>query len=267
MTYSLEDLGHVVLYAKFRGVRVILELDSPSHVGAGWEWGASEGLGNLAVCVNQQPWRDYCVQPPCGQINPVNPNTYDVLRDVYRDVLDVIGAKSVLHLGGDEVFINCWNSTPEVTNVMESRGMGRSMDDFLQLWANFHNEQRKILDGIKGGANNDTTILWSSALTNPHLITRYLDKNRFVVQTWLEASSPIPYDLLRLGYRLIMSTKNAWYLDHGFWGRTQYHSWRDAYNNRIPTTVFPFYPNYIFIRSFFLPINQILMTFRFSRLL
>lgn len=236
MIYTPEELGHVTMYAKYRGVRVILELDSPSHVGAGWEWGPYEGLGNITVCVNRQPWRDFCIQPPCGQINPVNPNVYDVLRDIYSDVLGVMGASSVLHLGGDEVYINCWNATPEVTSVMESRGMGRRNEDFLQLWAEFHATQARVLNEVKGG-RNDSTILWSSALTSPDVIERYLDKTTFVVQTWLEATSEIPAELLRLGYRLIVSTKNAWYLDHGFWGKTQYHSWRDAYNNRIPTTV------------------------------
>ena len=37
------------------------------------------GKGRLAVCVNQEPWQDYCVEPPCGQLNPVNPNVYTTL--------------------------------------------------------------------------------------------------------------------------------------------------------------------------------------------
>lgn len=31
-----------------------------------------------------------------------------------------------------------------------------------------------------------------------------------------------------------MSTKNAWYLDHGFWGATTYYPWRTVYRNRLP---------------------------------
>lgn len=31
-----------------------------------------------------------------------------------------------------------------------------------------------------------------------------------------------------------MSTKNAWYFDHGFWGQTLYYQWRTVYENRIP---------------------------------
>ena len=105
-TYTASDIAVVIKYAKVRGVRVILELDSPSHAGAGWEWGPENGLGNLAVCVNRQPWREFCIQPPCGQLNPVNPNTFSTLKNMYKDVLDILGTNSVLHLGGDEVMIN-----------------------------------------------------------------------------------------------------------------------------------------------------------------
>ena len=80
-----------------------MEIDSPSHAGSGWEWGPHENLGNLAVCVNRQPWRSYCIQPPCGQLNPVNPNTLHVLRRIYKDLLKIFGRSGMVHLGGDEV--------------------------------------------------------------------------------------------------------------------------------------------------------------------
>ncbi|XP_057323366.1 chitooligosaccharidolytic beta-N-acetylglucosaminidase-like [Microplitis mediator] len=236
MIYSPEDLNYIVTYAKYRGVRIILELDSPSHAGAGWEWGESAGLGALAVCINKEPWRDFCIQPPCGQLNPVNPHTLEVLKDIYKDTLALLGTSSVIHLGGDEVFINCWNSTPEITTAMQERGMGRTAEDFYQLWSEFHAEQVKLIDEIKEG-RIDNVLLWSSALTSPDVIEKYLDKTRFIIQTWVESGSELPSELLQRGYKLIMSTKDAWYLDHGFWGKTRYHSWRDAYNNRIPRNV------------------------------
>lgn len=105
MTYSSVDVERIKLYAKHRGVRIIFEIDTPSHSGSGWQWGPAEGLGNLAVCVDKEPWRKYCIQPPCGQLNPVNENTFDVLKDIYNDVLSVIGHNSILHLGGDEVIL------------------------------------------------------------------------------------------------------------------------------------------------------------------
>jgi len=101
--YTPQDVAYLLEYARLRGVHIILELDTPSHAGNGWQWGEAAGLGQLAVCVNQQPWRKYCIQPPCGQLNPTNPNLYRVLRDLYRDMLDIFPAGEPLHMGGDEV--------------------------------------------------------------------------------------------------------------------------------------------------------------------
>ncbi|KRT82067.1 glycoside hydrolase, partial [Oryctes borbonicus] len=77
-------------------------------------------------------------------------------------------------------------------------------------------------------------ILWSSGLTNPETIERYLDSNRYIIQTWVGSHDALPKKLLNLGYRLIISTKNAWYLDHGFWGSTHYYPWRTVYGNQLP---------------------------------
>ncbi|KAJ9575900.1 hypothetical protein L9F63_007212, partial [Diploptera punctata] len=100
--YSPNDVSYLLEYARLRGVRIILEIDAPAHSGNGWQWGEAAGLGQLAVCVNKQPWRKYCIQPPCGQLNPINPNLYRVLRDLYRDILDVFPLGEAFHMGGDE---------------------------------------------------------------------------------------------------------------------------------------------------------------------
>lgn len=55
-----------------------------------------------------------------------------------------------------------------------------------------------------------------------------------MIQTWVAGANELPERLLQLGYYLIISTKDAWYLDHGFWGSTKYHTWRTAYNNQLP---------------------------------
>lgn len=65
-TYSPNDVGDIIWYAKLRGIRVLIELDGPSHAGNGWNWGPEYGIGDLTVCVDKQPWRKYCIQPPCG---------------------------------------------------------------------------------------------------------------------------------------------------------------------------------------------------------
>ncbi|XP_063237810.1 chitooligosaccharidolytic beta-N-acetylglucosaminidase isoform X2 [Bacillus rossius redtenbacheri] len=232
-TYSARDQAELVRYARARGVRVLLEVDAPSHAGNGWQWGPAEGLGALAVCVNRQPWRSFCIQPPCGQLNPANPRLYGVLGELYRDLLGRWPAGEVFHMGGDEVFFACWNKSAEVVGWMESRGLGRSQADFLQVWGEFQERALQEFDKAAGHLNN-SIVMWSSQLTQPGVIQNYLSKERYVIETWVEADDPLPRALMALGYRLILAVKDAWYLDHGFWGRTRYHDWRAVYDTRLP---------------------------------
>jgi len=53
--YRPQDIQQLVQYAAVRGVKIIPELDQPSHVGAGWEWGPKYGLGDLTLCFDIQP--------------------------------------------------------------------------------------------------------------------------------------------------------------------------------------------------------------------
>ena len=60
----------LVEYARVRGVKVLPEFDAPAHVGNGWQYAEDKHpeWGRLAVCVNKEPWQEFCVEPPCGQV-------------------------------------------------------------------------------------------------------------------------------------------------------------------------------------------------------
>lgn len=231
--YRQSEIDDIIKYAKYRGIRVILELDAPAHAGHGYEWGPQMGLGNLAVCVDDQPWRKSCIQPNCGQLNPANPNLFSVLKDIYQDIRDYKEKEEFLHLGGDEVFTACWNATKEIVDYMEKKNYNRDARGFLKLWSEFQGKALKIWDEITGN-RNDSIILWSSELTNPSTIEQFLPKERYIIQTWLPDNAEAPKELMEKGYRIIMSTKNAWYFDHGFWGITKYYNWKTAYLNKLP---------------------------------
>lgn len=230
--YSLDQISYLVKYAKVRGVRIIMEIDAPAHAGNGWQWGPKEGLGDLAFCVNQQPWRNFCIQPPCGQLNPLNDNVYHILGELYGELIERLPKGEAFHMGGDELFVACWNSSNEIIQYLQNNGKGRDLPAFLDLWGIFQSEALKKFDEQTGNEDS-SVILWSSHLTDPEVITKYLKKERYVVQTWVPAVDELPKRLIDLGYKLIISTKDAWYLDHGFWGSTKYHTWQTAYNNRI----------------------------------
>ncbi|RZC38328.1 beta-N-acetylglucosaminidase NAG2, partial [Asbolus verrucosus] len=229
--YHPNDIKELLSYAKLRGVRIIIEIDAPAHAGNGWQWGPQAGLGDLAVCINQQPFRSYCIESPCGQLNPVNPNLYTILKVLYNDIINMLPKGEVFHMGGDEVYIPCWNSTPEIIKFIGDKP--RTTETFLDLWSSYQAQALKAYDAGVGNTNTPI-ILWTSHLTEIDVIEKYLPKERYIIQTWVPAADNLPKNLLALGYKIIVSTKDTWYLDHGFWGSTVYHNWRVVYNNKIP---------------------------------
>ena len=111
MVYTPADIRDLVQFAEDRGVRMIPELDIPAHVGAGWE----SQDPSLTVCHGASPWEEFCVQPPCGQLNPVVGEVFEVLGTIYTDILTLFSQPPSFHLGGDEIHIGCWNSTESIT--------------------------------------------------------------------------------------------------------------------------------------------------------
>ena len=58
--YTHENVRELANFAQVRGIQIIPEIDTPGHAGNGWQWGVEKGLGELSLCINQQPWMSYC---------------------------------------------------------------------------------------------------------------------------------------------------------------------------------------------------------------
>ena len=50
----------------------------------------------------EDPWFDVGKNLPAGQVNPINPELYTILEDLYRDMMDYFDPEMV-HMGGDYV--------------------------------------------------------------------------------------------------------------------------------------------------------------------
>lgn len=234
--YTPEDIREIVSYAKLRGVRVLPEFDAPAHVGNGWQFGEKEGLGKLAVCVNQEPWQDYCVEPPCGQLNPANENIYPVLGKLYQDFMELFET-DMFHMGGDEVNINCWNTTKEIKEHLRSKGQTGTEEDFLDLWKDFQNEAAsKVYDAA---GKKIPLILWTNSLTEKKRVTKYLSNEDYVIQIWTTGKDEVIRELLDNDYKVIFSNYDAWYLDCGYAGWvtdgnnwcSPWKGWQAVYDN------------------------------------
>ncbi|CAL8095472.1 unnamed protein product [Orchesella dallaii] len=228
--YYPHEMADLVKYARIRGVKLVPELDAPSHAGNGWQFGSKYGLGKLAFYVNayDNSWPSTCGQPPCGLLNPLNINTYDILERIYGDMLDVFD-DDLFHMGGDEVNTHSWLRQPEMKKWLHAR-------DALDLWKYFQTEALKRLKKVN---QNATAILWTSKLTESEASKKYLDTNDYIIQVWDSSTSTQIQTLLNKGFSLIMSFVDTLYLDwgEGSWLGNQhvwpFHMWQKLYDAKL----------------------------------
>ncbi|KAM7345315.1 beta acetylhexosaminidase fused lobes isoform 2-T2 [Cochliomyia hominivorax] len=222
-TYTDADVRDITAFAKLHGIQIIPEIDAPAHAGNGWDWGPKRGMGELSLCINQQPWSFYCGEPPCGQLNPKNNNTFLILQRLYEELLNSTGPTDYFHLGGDEVNLECW---AQYFNDTDLRG----------LWCDFMLNAMARLKIANNNVEPKIVSVWSSGLTN----TRCLPKTQFAVQVWGGSTWQENYDLIDNGFNVIFSHVDAWYLDCGFgnWRATgdaacsPYRTWQNVYKHR-----------------------------------
>lgn len=238
--YTKEDIDEIVKFGKARGIRVMPEFDAPAHVGEGWQ------KKGLTACFNAQPWQEYCVEAPCGQLDPSKDEVYNVLEDIYREMVKSFKDPDIFHMGGDEVHVHCWNSTKTLQDWMLAKGWGLAEEDFMKLWGYFQDNALERLDKVN--FQKVPVILWTSRLTEEPFLTKYLDKNRYIIQVWTKGDDPKVTTLLEKGYKLIISNYDALYLDCGFGGWvtdgnnwcSPYIGWQKIYDNRMETIGGPY---------------------------
>lgn len=57
-----------------------------------------------------------------GPMNPTNPALYEFIRNLFSEIVQVF-PDQYLHLGGDEVPFDCWNSNPKIVEYMKKHNM------------------------------------------------------------------------------------------------------------------------------------------------
>ena len=213
--YKPADVQQIMEHALARGVEVVPELDAPAHVGAGWQ-AVNE---SLTVCVNKEPWTDWCVEPPCGQLNPADEALYGVLETIYGDWMGMMTPAS-FHLGGDEVHVGCWNSSPSILAWLEEQDRDRQEEDFMFLWDHFLQQSTAALARAASAINLTTPsmTLWNNQLTHPEHI-HFLDPKKYTIQLWPDSTDMGDLTIKTVaeaGFKMIFSNYDATYLDCGF---------------------------------------------------
>lgn len=201
-TYSPEDVKQVVDYAETRGITVIVEVDSPAHISQGWNWGEEEGLGNLSLCLNAQTFATFCTESPCGQLNPVNNNSYSVLATLLKELYAISKSGDLIHIGGDDVDLMCWESYADVTDTDVYMNKG-----IMGVWAFFYDNLRDHLK--RENISQKNIIVWSNSLLDDTEFWRHITP---IVQSRAASTSGELEKLVKQKKRVIVSSGDVWTL-------------------------------------------------------
>uniref|UniRef100_A0A7S1UCH9 Beta-hexosaminidase n=1 Tax=Phaeomonas parva TaxID=124430 RepID=A0A7S1UCH9_9STRA len=188
--YDVEDLKSVVAYARDRGIRVMAELDSPMHT-------ASWCGGQPGIC----PDPEACPEP----LDVSKEETFKVIGDLFDDIRGIF-PDGMLHIGGDEVKMDCWNQSASITAWRDEKGF--SLDDAYHYFTN-----RVIAMAMERGY---TVVGWDEMWK--HFGTTL--PRSTVIQNWNMGNQT---DVTNAGYRVLYTSFWHWYLDHTD------TTWQDAY--------------------------------------
>ena len=78
------------------------------------------------------------------QLNIVNDKMYDVLSEIYKEFMDLFDT-DLFHMGGDEVNMNCYNTSTEIRTHLESLNLVGTEDDILDLWRDFQRKAFRLV--------------------------------------------------------------------------------------------------------------------------
>jgi len=125
--YTTDQLKGLVQSASARGIRIIPELDIPGHctswLAAKPEWGAGaldkKGALDRKGTINAgHPSHNFGGHKAC--LDPGNPEVYKAIAILLDELAEVFPDEYV-HLGGDEVNPEWWNSNATVQEYMQSQ--------------------------------------------------------------------------------------------------------------------------------------------------
>lgn len=206
--YYPQDVREIVEYANQRGIRVIPEIDTPAHAGAGWNFGEQEGKGKLVLCNDPEDvWFQNCKEPPCGQLNPTNPEVYGVLKNLYSDLLESFNPEFV-HMGGDDTSFKCWQNSEEIKSFLRNQNREVNSQELFNVWDTFQTTAfNKLTESMEeiGVSKQVKPMLYSSSY-----VRNYINPEDYVIQITEDVNATEIQQYITKGYTVIFSNNDMW---------------------------------------------------------
>ncbi|OEE70248.1 beta-N-acetylhexosaminidase [Enterovibrio norvegicus FF-33] len=185
--YTQEELKDVVAYARDRGIRVIPEINLPSHASQIVKAYPNLGSGDAS---NYEGTAEWGVFPPL--LDPTNPDVFTFVDAIVSEMAAIFPDKS-LHIGGDEPLYGEWEKNAKIQAYMKEQGI----KDPRALQAYFNAKVQEIL------AKYDKDMSGWDEIFHPDL------PKTITIQSWRGHESLA--DAAKEGYTGILST--GYYID------------------------------------------------------
>ncbi|XP_071531206.1 beta-hexosaminidase subunit beta-like [Panulirus ornatus] len=215
--YSQRDVMDIVEYARYRGIRVIPEFDTPGH---------AQGFGKafphlLTPCYGDGQTAGtpkFPYHAAYENLDPTNPQVYDFLKAFLVDLKHTF-VDGYIHLGLDEVSLPCWSSSPVVRAFMNRH----NYTEVRQVEQHYVEKVLELAD-----LTPINYITWQDPADRGTKMA-----NTSVVQVWKDVSlSPSKikgwreylHDLTAAGHQVILSS--CWYINFITYGQ----DWKNFYN-------------------------------------
>ncbi|KAF4390867.1 hypothetical protein F8388_005680 [Cannabis sativa] len=224
MQYSPDDVTRIVEFGLQHGVRVMPEIDAPAHTGS---W--AQAYPDIVTCANMfwwpagAPWEDrLAAEPGTGQLNPLNPKTYKVVKNIINDIIKLF-PEPYYHGGADEIIPNCWKLDPTIQSMLSNGG---TLSQVLEI---FVNSTLPYITSL-----NRTVVYWEDILLDETIKVdpKFLPPENIILQTWRNGHNNTK-QIVSAGYRTIVSSSEFYYLDCGHGDFTGNNS---IYNIQTGTT-------------------------------
>ncbi|CAD5228340.1 unnamed protein product [Bursaphelenchus okinawaensis] len=205
--YNKNTVQEILDHAKMRGIRVMVEFDTPGHM-ASWK-------GELGLLTECHDTNGHSVMS--NIIDPTLERNYAFLRNFYDEILSVFPEKFI-HLGGDEVgfWKSCWLTNPKIRDFMLHKGF----DENTTMLENYYYDRlQDLVTDIIGVDKDARMIFWEDVFqyNNPF--------PKAVAHIWYSASEKARNDALHrytaAGHEVILSS--CWQLNYVNYGS----DWKD----------------------------------------
>ena len=183
--YTTDQVAQVIYEAKLRGIRVVPEFDLPGH--------------SQAIGASHPELLTACKGGRSEPLDVTQDQVYPFVYQLYQEINNTF-ADDWIHIGGDEVYLECWKDNPDIQKWKKLRNMTRD-EEVLQYF------ETKLLSYINAKIGK-RPIAWQELFDSGLNIPQNV-----VVDVWKEwMYNGTMSNATAQGFTVLVSY--CWYLDH-----------------------------------------------------